>query len=136
MTTTTTVEQQDEDICGPFLQQVEELIELVNIRWKVNRIESHNYSYPELSYILDKKYIKVMYNTAYALSPYRTLEEQNIPPKSHFSHNVFMFVDKKTGECYESASYEEPAKGVRCMITELLKDPEMVDPYSDFLYLN
>ena len=110
-TTTTTVEQ-----------QVQELIGLVNNQWKVNRIESGHSFYPELSYTIGKKYIKVMNSSVY---------------QTHVNSNgVFMFVDKNTGECYKPASFRAPAKIVRYMMTELLKDPEMVDPYGSFLYLN
>ena len=111
MTTTTTVEQ-----------QVEELVQLVNNEWKVNRLESGHSFYPELSYTIGKKYIKLMNSSVY---------------KTHVNSNgVFMFVDKNSGECYKPASFKAPAKIVRYMITELINDPEMVDPYGSFLYLN
>ena len=112
--------------CAPQLKTeylTECLIEVVNNQWKVNATESGHSSYSKLEYSVGKKYIKLNQFRVYA-------------DDSFNNNGVFMFVDKNTGECYKPASFKAPAKIVRYMITELLKDPEMVDPYGSFLYLN
>ena len=97
------------------------LIEVLNNEWKVNSIESGRKFYHKLTCNVGKKYIKVMDNNVY--------------PDQIQSNGVFMFVDKNTGECFKPASYKAPAKGVRYMITQLVDNPEVVDPYGSFLYL-
>ena len=54
---------------------------------------------------------------------------------SERGNSAYMFVDKKTGECYKPASWKSPAKGVRYLITQLADNPETCDPYGSFLYL-
>tara|TARA_A100001201_G_scaffold14066_3_gene17113 strand:- start:3554 stop:3898 length:345 start_codon:yes stop_codon:yes gene_type:complete len=111
--------------CAPQFKveyQVEQLIEMLNNDWKVNSIENNHSVYTQLEYEVGRKYIKVL---------------------SYLSHNgdkirgrsVWMFVDKKTGECYKPASYKAPAKYVRYLITQLVNNPSACDPYGSFLYL-
>ena len=98
------------------------LLEVVNNQWKVNAIESGYSSYSKLEYSVGKKYIK--------------LNQFRVHADGSFNNNgVFMFVDKNTGECYKPASYKAPAKGVRYLITQLVDNSEVVDPYGSFLYL-
>ena len=98
------------------------LLEVVNNQWKVNAIESGYSSYSKLEYSVGKKYIK--------LNQFRVYSDG-----SFNDNGVFMFVDKNTGECYKPASYKAPAKGVRYLITQLVDNPEVVDPYGSFLYI-
>ena len=100
---------------------IEAMIEVVNNQWKVDAIESGRSFYHKLTYKVGKKYIKVM--------------DSNVYPDEIQSNGVFMFVDKETGECFKPASYKAPAKGVRYMISQLVDNPEVVDPYGSFLYL-
>ena len=96
--------------------QVEDLIAELNNQWKINSIESGHNLYHKLSYTVGNKYVKLM----------NSLGNNN--------GSVYMFVDKNTGECYKAASYKTPAKGVRFMIVDLVKNPEICDPYTSFLY--
>ena len=96
--------------------QVEDLIAELNNQWKINSIESGHNLYHKLSYTVGNKYVKLM----------NSLGNNN--------GSVYMFVDKNTGECYKAASYKTPAKGVRFMIADLVKNPEICDPYTSFLY--
>ena len=111
MTTMVTVEQ-----------HVEALIEVLNNEWKVKSIESGHSVYTQLEYEVGRKYIKVL--------SYLVGEEKRINGRS-----VWMFVDKKSGECYKPASYKAPAKYVRYLITQLADNPHICDPYGSFLYL-
>ena len=111
MTTTTTVEQ-----------QVEELVQLVNNEWKVLSLENGRSVYTQLEYEVGRKYIKVWSYLSDAGDRIR-------------GRSCWMFVDKNTGECYKPASYKAPAKGVRYLITQLADNPHICDPYGSFLYL-
>jgi hypothetical protein len=98
--------------------QVEDLIAELNNQWKLNSIES-GHLYPHtLIYTVGNKYVKIMSGLG-----------SNLNNKS-----VYMFVDKNTGECYKAASHKTPAKGVRFMIADLVKNPKICDPYTSFLY--
>ena len=98
------------------------LIEVLNNEWKVNSIESGHSVYTQLEYEVGRKYIKVL--------SYLSDNGDKIRGRS-----VWMFVDKKTGECYKPASYKAPAKYVRYLITQLVNNPSACDPYGSFLYL-
>ena len=111
MTTTTTVEQ-----------QVEELVQLVNNEWKVLSLENGRSVYTQLEYEVGRKYIKVWSYLSDAGDRIR-------------GRSCWMFVDKNTGECYKPASYKAPAKGVRYLITQLADNPHICDAYGSFLYL-
>ena len=111
MTTITTVEQ-----------QVEALIEVLNNEWKVKSLESCHSVYTQLEYTVGRKYIKVL--------SYLVGEEKRMN-----GHSVWMFVDKKSGECYKPASWKAPAIHVRYLITQLTNNPHICDPYGSFLYL-
>ena len=111
MTTTTTVEQ-----------QVEELVQLVNNEWKVLSLENGRSVYTQLEYEVGRKYIKVWSYLSDAGDRIR-------------GRSCWMFVDKNTGECYKPASYKAPAKGVRYLITQLTDNPHICDAYGSFLYL-
>jgi len=93
------------------------LIEEVNNRWKVDGIESDR-NYHILSAEYGRKYIKVMQHTS--TSPGRS---------------VYMFIDKKSGAVYKSASWKTPAKGIRFWIDQLANQPDICDPYGGFLYV-
>ena len=110
MTTMVTVEQ-----------HVESLIERVNNEWKVNAIESGHSVYTQLEYEVGRKYIKIWSYT--------------VDVGEQLSRSCWMFVDKKSGECYKPASYKAPAKHVRYLITQLADNPHICDPYGSFLYL-
>ena len=111
--------------CAPQFKveyQVEQLIEMLNNDWKVNSIENNRSVYTQLEYEVGRKYIKVL--------SYLSDNGDKIRGRS-----VWMFVDKKTGECYKPASYKAPAKYVRYLITQLVNNPSACDPYGSFLYL-
>jgi hypothetical protein len=111
--------------CAPQFKveyQVEQLIEMLNNDWKVNSIENNRSVYTQLEYEVGRKYIKVW--------SYLSDNGDKIRGRS-----VWMFVDKKTGECYKPASYKAPAKYVRYLITQLVNNPSACDPYGSFLYL-
>ena len=111
--------------CAPQFKveyQVEQLIEMLNNDWKVNSIENNRSVYTQLEYEVGRKYIKVL--------SYLSDNGDKIRGRS-----VWMFVDKKTGECYKPASYKAPAKHVRYLITQLVNNPSACDPYGSFLYL-
>jgi len=93
------------------------LIEEVNNRWKVDGIESDR-NYHILSAEYGRKYIKVMQHTA-----------------ASSGRSVWMFIDRESGECFKPASWKSPAKGVRYLITQLVENPHICDPYGSFLYL-
>ena len=102
--------------------QTQGLLEVVNNEWKVNAIESGRSSYSKLEYSVGKKYIKV--------------NQFRVHADGSFSNNgVFMFIDKESGACYKPASFKAPAKGIRFWIEQLVRYPEMVDPYGSFLYI-
>ena len=105
----------------------EALVEVLNNQWKVDALESSRSVYTQLEIETGRKYIKVW---SYLVSECFGLNERVR------GRSCWMFVDKNTGECYKPASFRAPAKIVRYMMIELLKDPEMVDPYGSFLYLN
>lgn len=111
MTTTITVEQ-----------QVEALIEVLNNEWKVLSLENNRSHYHQLEYEVGRKYIKVL---SYLI----------VCGEKGNSRSCWMFVDKKSGECYKAATYKAPAKGVRYLITQLIDNPQICDPYTSFLYL-
>ena len=111
MTTMTTVEQ-----------QIESLIEVVSNEWKVNALESGHSVYTQLEYEVGRKYIKIW---SYLVDVGERLN----------GRSCWMFVDKKSGECYKPASYKAPAKHVRYLITQLADNPHICDPYGSFLYL-
>ena len=101
----------------------EALIETVNNEWKVAAIDSCNSTYNKLEYSVGIKYIKV--------------NQFKVHADGSFSNNgVFMFIDKESGACYKPASHKAPAKGIRFLINQLTKYPEMVDPYGSFLYIS
>ena len=100
----------------------EALIEVLNNEWKVNALESGHSVYTQLEYEVGRKYIKVW--------SYLSNSGERL-----YGRSCFMFVDKKTGECYKPASYKAPAKGVRYLITQLADNPHICDPYGSFLYL-
>ena len=111
--------------CAPQFKveyQVEQLIEMLNNDWKVNSLENNRSVYTQLEYEVGRKYIKVW--------SYLSDNGDKIRGRS-----VWMFVDKKTGECYKPASYKAPAKYVRYLITQLVNNPSACDPYGSFLYL-
>ena len=111
--------------CAPHLKAeylTECLIEVLNNQWKVDSIESGRSVYTQLEYEVGRKYIKVL--------SYLSDNGDKIRGRS-----VWMFVDKKTGECYKPASYKAPAKYVRYLITQLVNNPSACDPYGSFLYL-
>ncbi|AOV60185.1 hypothetical protein S820908_038 [Synechococcus phage S-CAM9] len=100
----------------------EALVEVLNNQWKVDAIESDRQVYTQLEIEEGRKYIKLC---TYLVS-YGNRER---------GRSAYMFVDKKSGECYKSASWKSPAKGVRYLITQLIDHPEICDPYGSFLYL-
>ena len=100
----------------------EALIEVLNNEQKVNAIESSRTTYTNFEYEVGRKYIKVW---SYLISDGERLR----------GRSCYMFVDKNTGECYKPASYKAPAKGVRYLITQLVDNPHICDPYGSFLYL-
>lgn len=100
----------------------EALVEVLNNQWKVDAIESGHQCYYQTEIEEGRKYIKLIT----WLSTYGNRERGN---------SAYMFVDKKTGECYKPASWKSPAKGVRYLITQLADNPETCDPYGSFLYL-
>ena len=100
----------------------EALIEVLNNEQKVNAIESLRTTYTNFEYEVGRKYIKVW---SYLISDGERLR----------GRSCYMFVDKNTGECYKPASYKAPAKGVRYLITQLVDNPHICDPYGSFLYL-
>jgi hypothetical protein len=111
--------------CAPQFKveyQVEQLIEMLNNDWKVNSLENNRSVYTQLEYEVGRKYIKIW--------SYLSDNGDKIRGRS-----VWMFVDKKTGECYKPASYKAPAKYVRYLITQLVNNPSACDPYGSFLYL-
>ena len=115
--------------CAPQFKveyQVEQLIEMLNNDWKVNSLENNRSVYTQLEYEVGRKYIKVL---SYLVSECFGLNEKVR------GRSVWMFVDKKTGECYKPASYKAPAKYVRYLITQLVNNPSACDPYGSFLYL-
>lgn len=99
---------------------LEALLETLNSEWKVSAIESGHVFYHQLSYAVGKRYYKVILN-------YGCGADGN-------QRSVWMFVDKKTGECYKPASWLQPAKGVRYQLEDLVAKPETCDPYGSFLY--
>ena len=114
--------------CAPQFKveyQVEQLIEMLNNDWKVNSIENNRSVYTQLEYEVGRKYIKVL----------SYLKDGNFGDARIRGRSVWMFVDKKTGECYKPASYKAPAKYVRYLITQLVNNPSACDPYGSFLYL-
>ena len=100
----------------------EALIEVLNNEWKVNAIESNRAAYHQLEMEIGRKYIKV----------WDTLNRDGVKDTAR---SCYMFVDKETGEVYKPASYKAPAKGVRYLITQLVDNPHICDPYGSFLYL-
>ena len=115
--------------CAPQFKveyQVEQLIEMLNNDWKVNSLENNRSVYTQLEYEVGRKYIKVW---SYLVSECFALNERVN------GRSCWMFVDKKTGECYKPASYKAPAKHVRYLITQLVNNPSACDPYGSFLYL-
>ena len=115
--------------CAPQFKveyQVEQLIEMLNNDWKVNSLENNRSVYTQLEYEVGRKYIKVW---SYLVSECFALNERVN------GRSCWMFVDKKTGECYKPASYKAPAKYVRYLITQLVNNPSACDPYGSFLYL-
>ena len=100
----------------------EALIEVLNNEWKVNAIESNRAAYHQLEMEIGRKYIKV----------WETLNRDGVKDTAR---SCYMFVDKETGEVYKPASYKAPAKGVRYLITQLVDNPHICDPYGSFLYL-
>tara|TARA_B100001121_G_C18288423_1_gene434104 strand:- start:176 stop:577 length:402 start_codon:yes stop_codon:yes gene_type:complete len=100
----------------------EALVEVCNNEWKVNSIESGHSVYTQLEVTEGQKYLKVW---SYLVSGDGRLN----------GRSCWMFVDKNTGECYKPASYKAPAKGVRYLITQLVDNPHICDPYGSFLYL-
>ena len=103
-------------------QQVEALIEVLNNEWKVKSLESGHSVYNQLEYTVGRKYIKVL--------SYLVGEEKRL-----YGRYVWMFVDKKSGECYKPASWKAPAIHVRYLIKELADHTDICDPYGSFLYL-
>ena len=103
-------------------QQVEALIEVLKNEWKVNAIESGRNVYSQLEYEVGRKYIKIW--------SYRVDVGERLNGRS-----CWMFVDKKSGECYMPASCKAPAKHVRYLLTQLTNNPHICDPYGSFLYL-
>jgi hypothetical protein len=98
--------------------QLEALLEVLNDEWKVSAIESGHVFYHQLTYAVGKRYYKIIAND---------------DPGAHRS--VWMFVDRKTGECYKPASWLQPAKGVRYQLADLVENWEKCDPYGSFLYI-
>jgi len=96
----------------------EALIEQLNNRWKVDSIESGHSSYYILTQEVGRKYIKVMQHTS-----------------TSSGRSVYMFIDKKSGAVYKSASWKTPAKGIRFWIDQLANQPDICDPYGGFLYV-
>jgi len=99
----------------------EALIEVLNNEWKVKALENCRSVYTQLEYEVGRKYIKVW---SYLVDG----ERLN-------GRSCWMFIDKKSGECYKPASYKAPAKGVRYLITQLADNPHICDAYGSFLYL-
>ena len=117
--------------CAPQFKveyQVEQLIEMLNNDWKVNSLENNRSVYTQLEYEVGRKYIKVL-SYLKNTDPVMQVDERLN------GRSVWMFVDKKTGECYKPASYKAPAKYVRYLITQLVNNPSACDPYGSFLYL-
>ena len=100
----------------------EALIEVLNNQRKVNAIESHNMIWHRLEVEEGRKYLKVWE---------RLIRNGDVDS----GRSCWMFVDKNSGECYKPASYKAPAKGVRYLITQLVDNPHICDPYGSFLYL-
>ena len=100
----------------------EALIEVLNNEWKVLSLENNRSVYTQLEMEIGRKYIKVW---SYLVSGGERLN----------GNSCWMFVDKNTGEVYKPASYKAPAKGVRYLITQLVDNPHICDPYGSFLYL-
>ena len=100
----------------------EALIEVLNNEWKVLSLENGRNSYNQLECEVGKKYIKIW--------QYLVVDGEKIRGRS-----CWMFVDKNSGECYKPASYKAPAKGVRYLITQLIDNPHICDPYGSFLYI-
>jgi hypothetical protein len=100
----------------------ESLVEQLNIRFKVDSVESgHNHTYL-FKYDVAKKYIKVWRHDVYN-------------GEVREGRSIFLFVDKETGAVYKPASCKAPAKGIRFYIDFLVDHPELVDQYGSFLYL-
>lgn len=102
--------------------QLEALLEVLNDEWKVTALENGHTFCHQLTYAAGNRYYKIIANYGPG-------------GDGHNQRSVYMFVDKKTGECYKPASWHAPAKGVRYQLADLVENPEKCDPYGSFLYV-
>ena len=97
------------------------LLEVLNNRWKVDAIESNRSVYTQWEYEVGKKYIKV-------------IQYMLVNGERNRGRSCVMFIDKKDGAVYKSASWKAPAKGIRFSLEGLVENPDICDCHGSFLY--
>jgi hypothetical protein len=104
----------------------ESLVETLNNSWYVDAIESESTFWRKLFIFPGRKYISIKACD---------VTGKNGEYNSHSGGTIWMFVDRKTGECYKPANLKAPAKGVRFQIDQLSEYPEICDRFGSFLYI-
>ena len=97
------------------------LLEVLNNRWKVDALESNRSVVNLWEYEVGKKYIKV-------------IQYMEINGERNRGRSCVMFIDRKDGAVYKSASWKAPAKGIRFSLQGLVENPDICDVFGSFLY--
>ena len=97
------------------------LLEVLNNRWKVDALESNRSVVNYWEHEVGRKYIKV-------------IQYMEINGVRNRGRSCVMFIDRKDGAVYKSASWKAPAKGIRFSLQGLVENPDICDVFGSFLY--